>query len=85
MQALALYAEHHSTARQVAAQRLRELADMIATGEFVMGTHRVALPAQVSFKIEMDREPRADDVYEIELGVRWQPWEKMGSSDIAAT
>ncbi len=83
MKELALYAEYHSTARSIAAQRLRELADMIASGEFTMGTHKVALPAQVNFKIEMDREPHAEEVYEIELEVRWQPWEKMSASSIA--
>lgn len=80
---MALYAEHHSTVRRIAAQRLRELADMIASGEFTMGTHKVALPAQVNFKIAMDCEPAPEEMYGIGLEVRWQPWEKMNASSIA--
>lgn len=83
---LILFQEHHITSRTAAATRLRDLADKIESMAFTLGDHAVALPEQVNFKIEYDQE--ADDdaeapVYELELELHWEPWEKMGVTNMA--
>lgn len=75
---LILFQEHHITSREQAANRLRELADKIEDTTFLLGDHEVALPEEVSFKIEADREDeQGNAVTELEFELRWQPWAEM--------
>lgn len=85
---LILFQEHHITSRASAAKRLRELADKVEAKSFMLGDHQVTLPEQVNFKVEYDQESQAGDntdapVYELELEMRWEPWEKMRATQIA--
>lgn len=79
---LILFQEHHITTRAAAAQRLRDLASMVERQIFTLGDHNVSLPQEVSFKVEYDEED--DDSFEFELELRWQPWEAMTATGIAA-
>ncbi len=75
---LILFKEHHITSREKVAERLRELADKIEDTTFLLGDHEVALPEQVSFKIEADHEDeQGHPVTELEFELRWQPWAEM--------
>ncbi len=84
---LILFQEHHITSRKKVASRLRELADKIEDTTFLLGDHEVALPEEVSFKIEADyEEEQGNPVTELEFELRWQPWAEMPAiaNEIAA-
>ena len=77
---LIFYSEHHITSREAAAKRLRDLADKIESTHFHLGDHAVALPESVNFKLEYDQEKdeeMAGQEFELEMELRWEPWEKM--------
>ena len=75
---LILFQEHHITSREKVAERLRELAGKIEDTTFLLGDHEVALPEEVSFKIEADyEEEQGYPVTELEFELRWQPWAEM--------
>jgi len=75
---LILFQEHHITSREKVASRLRELAGKIEDTTFLLGDHEVALPEEVSFKIEADyEEQEGHPVTELEFELRWQPWDEM--------
>lgn len=75
---LILFQEHHITSLEKVAERLRELADKIEDTTFLLGDHEVALPDEVSFKIEADHEDeQGNPVTELEFELRWQPWAEM--------
>lgn len=75
---LILYQENQIANRERVAERLRELADNIEDTTFTMGEHEVSLPESVSFKMEADLEKEdGQDVTELELEIRWQPWNEM--------
>jgi amphi-Trp domain-containing protein len=75
---LILFQEHHITSREKVAERLRELAGKIEDTTFLLGDHEVALPEEVSFKIEADHEEeQGNPVTELEFELRWQPWAEM--------
>ena len=85
---LILFQEHHITSREKVAERLRELADKIEDTTFLLGDHEVALPEEVSFKIEADyEEEQGHPVTELGFELRWQPWAEMPAiaKEIAAS
>lgn len=71
---ITLYKEKNIAQRGGAAQRLRDLADLIESGKFMLGAQAVALPDAVSLKIEVDPD---DDEVEVEIELRWEPWAEM--------
>ena len=84
-----LFQENHVTSREHAARRLRELADQIEATTFALGDHQVALPDEVGFTIEVDREhdtraPRDEFQFELELELAWRPWAGMRDTMPAA-
>lgn len=80
---LILYQENHVTTRAAAAKRLRELADKIEQMQFMLGDHQVNLPDELDLKIELDPEDELGGELEIEL--RWEPWEQMPPTNFAQT
>ncbi len=69
--AVALYTEYHSTARALAAHRLRELAAMIAAGELILGTHKIQLPPDLHVNIGLIHEHHAHESYALAVAVCW--------------
>jgi predicted flap endonuclease-1-like 5' DNA nuclease len=80
---LIYFQEHHITARQAVAKRLRVLADMVESKTFFMGDHAVALPDEVELEMELDDE--GDEGMELELELHWKPWEKMAAKALTIT